>query len=116
MVTVWFNAWRYQDSTQIWAGLASVITEELEKALPWWRRLLTPIAQAWRTQRAQLITELVLPGVMALLILVLAALGIPSLVNWLDSQLTSNALAKLVGAVVPAVGAVVASLRYSAVN
>ena len=109
VVTVWFNAWRFQDSTQIWAGLASVITEELEKALPWWRRLLTPIARAWRTQRAQLITELVLPGVTALLILVLAALGIPSLVNWLDSQLTSNALAKLLGAVVPAVGAVAAS-------
>jgi hypothetical protein len=109
VVTVWFNAWRYQDSTQIWAGLASVITGKLEKALPWWRRLLTPIAQAWRTRRAQLITELLLPAGVALLILVLAALGIPSLVNWLNSQLTSNALAKLLGAVVPAVGAVVAS-------
>ena len=109
VVAVWFNAWRYQDSTQIWAGLASAITEQLEKALPWWRRLLTLIVRAWQTQRAQLITELVLPVVTALLILVLAGLGIPSLVNWLDSQLTSNAAAKLLGAVVPAVGAVVAS-------
>ena len=81
VVTVWFNAWRYQDSTQIWAGLASVITEELEKALPWWRRRLTPIAQAWRTNHAQLITELALPGVTALLIVVLAALGISSVVT-----------------------------------
>jgi hypothetical protein len=109
VVTVGFNAWRFQDSTQIWAGLASVITSRLEAALPWWRRLLTPLAQAWRTRRAQLITELVLPGVTALLILALAALGVPPLVNWLQSQLASNALAKLLGAVVPAVGAVVAS-------
>jgi hypothetical protein len=109
VVTVGFNAWRFQDSTQIWAGLASVITSRLESALPRWRRLLTPLAQAWRTRRAQLITELVLPSVTALLVLVLAALGIPPLVNWLQSQLASNALAKLLGAVVPAVGAVVAS-------
>lgn len=109
VVTVGFNAWRFQDSTQIWAGLASVITSRLEAELSWWCRLLTPLARAWRTRRAQLITELVLPGVTALLILVLAAFGIPPLVNWLQSQLASNALAKLLGAVVPAVGAVIAS-------
>ena len=34
VVTVGFNAWRFQDSTQIWAGLASVITSRLEAALP----------------------------------------------------------------------------------
>jgi hypothetical protein len=109
VVTVRFNAWRFQDSTQIWAGLASVITCRLEAALSWWRRLLAPIMRAWQTRRAQLITELVLPGVAALLILILAAFGIQPLVNWLDSQLSSNTLAKLLGAVVPAVGAVVAS-------
>ncbi len=109
VVTVRFNAWRFQDSTQIWAGLASVITARLEAALPPWRRLLIPILQAWRTQRARLITELVLPAIVALLILVLAALGIPPLVSWLDSQLASNSLAKLLGAVVPAAGAAIAS-------
>jgi hypothetical protein len=108
-VIVNFNAWRFQDSTQIWAGLASTITSELEEALPRRRRLMTPVADAWRHRPAQLIVELVLPAVAAVLVLVLATLGIPPLRDWLDQQLQSNALARLIGGVVPWVGALAAS-------
>jgi KAP-like P-loop domain-containing protein len=43
VLSVQFNAWRYEDSTQIWAGLASTITGRLEATLPRWRRLLRPL-------------------------------------------------------------------------
>jgi KAP family P-loop domain len=109
VVAVQFNAWRFQDSTQIWAGLASTITSGLEAALPRRRRLLTPVAYAWWSRRAELVAELVLPTVAAVLVLVLAAVGIPPLRDWLDQQLDSSALARLLGGVVPAAGALVAS-------
>jgi hypothetical protein len=109
VVTVEFNAWSYQDSTQIWAGLASAITSRLEEALPRWRRLVTPIAYAWRSRRAELILELLLPATVAALVLVLAAVGIPHLRDWLDKELASNALAQLLGGVLPAVAAVIGS-------
>jgi hypothetical protein len=109
VVIVEFNAWRYQDSTQIWAGLASAITSRLEAALPWWRRLLTPLAYAWRNRRAELIFELLLPATVAGLVLVLAAVGIPHLREWLDEELASEALAQLFGGVLPAACAVIGS-------
>jgi hypothetical protein len=109
VVAVQFNAWRFQDSTQIWAGLASTITSGLEAALPRRRRLLTPVAYAWRSRKAQLVAELLLPTAAAVLVLVLAAVGIPPLRDWLDQQLDSSALARLLGGVVPVAGALVAS-------
>ena len=104
VVTVGFNAWRYQDSTQIWAGLASTITSRLEAALPWWRRLMTPLAYAWRNRRTELIAELLVPAAAAVFLLVLAVVGVPYLRDWLDENIGSNALARLLG-VVPAIGA-----------
>lgn len=109
IVTIEFNAWRYQDSTQIWAGLASEITHGLEAAQSRWRGLLTRLAYAWSDRRAELIIELVLPAVVAALVLVLAAVGIPRLREWLDQEGASDALAQLLGGVLPAAGALIGS-------
>jgi hypothetical protein len=44
VVSTWFNAWRYEDATQTWAGLASTISRAIEGALPRRRRIWSPIA------------------------------------------------------------------------
>jgi len=105
-----FNAWRYQDSTQIWAGLASEVTAVLEGALPTTRRLATPFAYAWRDHKFELVVELGLPIAVAGLVLVLSAIGIVHLTDWLQAQLSSDALATFLGGVVPAIGALLASV------
>jgi hypothetical protein len=89
VVSVNFNAWRYDDSKQIWAGLASAITKELESALPRWKRLATPLVYAWRSRRAELIAELVLPTVAlaAAFGLLLSSAGLRS---WVNDQVRSK--------------------------
>jgi hypothetical protein len=109
VVTVPFNAWQFEDSTQIWAGLASEVTSGLERELPWFRRRLMPLEYAWRDYKPQLIFELVLPAAAAALFLILAAVGIPYLHDWLDKALESSAAAKLLGAVLPWFGVLLAS-------
>jgi len=47
VVSVRFNAWRFEDATQIWAGLASEITAAIERSLPLRTRLWIPVACAW---------------------------------------------------------------------
>jgi hypothetical protein len=86
VVTVRFNAWRYEDSTQIWAGLASTITRELERALPRARRLATPFRYAWSKHRRELLLDFGVP----LTAVVLAAVVV-ALAGWNDftSLLTS---------------------------
>jgi KAP family P-loop domain len=109
VVRVEFNAWRFEDSTQIWAGLASEVTATLERALPWWRRRLTPLAYAWDRHRTELVLELIVPAVLATLILVLAAIGVPELRAWLEAELSSNALAQVLGGVIPGIGSLLAA-------
>jgi hypothetical protein len=79
VVTVRFNAWRYEDSTQIWAGLASTITRELEHALPPARRLATPFRYAWSRHRRELLLDFGVP----LAAVVLAAIVV-LLAGWND--------------------------------
>jgi len=109
VVTVDFNAWQYEDSTQIWAGLACRSTSAIEAALPRWRRLVTPFEYAWKNHRADLIFQLVLPALVAVLVLALAALGVPLLQQWLNDRLASETAARLLGGVLPAVAAVIAA-------
>ena len=88
VVTVHFDAWTFEDATQTWAGLARCITRGLEQTLPWWSRLLTPIAYAWRHRRAQLLLDLVLPALTLALVLALLALaGWDDLEGWASAQL-----------------------------
>lgn len=110
VVAVEFNAWRYEDSTQIWAGLASAVTSGLEEALPMWRRWATPVAYAWHRHRAQLVLDLIFPALVAASLVALAALGVPRLSDWVETQVGSAALARFLGAVLPGAGAVVAAV------
>jgi hypothetical protein len=46
VVTVEFNAWRFENAEQIWAGLAREITKRFETALPRHSRILSRFAYA----------------------------------------------------------------------
>jgi len=110
VVIVAFNAWRYQDSTQIWAGLASTVTTRLEAALPALKRRLTFAAYAWRNRRAEVVSDLLVPTAVAVVVVVLAFVGAESLQEWIKRQSESNALARVVRGVLPGGALVVASL------
>jgi hypothetical protein len=58
IITVRFNAWQFEDATQTWAGLASIISERLESVLPWWRRMTMRVAYAWKRHRPALLLDL----------------------------------------------------------
>jgi hypothetical protein len=106
VVTVSFNAWRFEDSSQIWAGLASEITKGLESALPWWRRRLTPLAYACRNRKVELCVDLVVPFLAAAILLALAVAGAGHLQSWIDRQGGASPLGRLLGNVLPVGGAV----------
>ncbi len=53
VVCVTFNAWRFQDSEQIWAGLASVIIERFEASLSWLERMRLRWSYLWRARRTE---------------------------------------------------------------
>lgn len=61
LLTVRFNAWQFEDAKQIWAGLASVISGRLERALSWPKRMRMRVVYAWRKHRAELLLNLFLP-------------------------------------------------------
>jgi KAP family P-loop domain len=87
IVTVRFNAWQFEDATQIWAGLAHAITERFEATLPWWARLWTRVLYAWSRRRAQLVVDLALPALAAAAFAVLLAIvGADRLEAWTSSS------------------------------
>jgi hypothetical protein len=75
VIPVWFNAWRYDGATQIWAGLTHEITERMERTLPRNRRLRTRVAYAVANQGSSFWFGAVAPAAaacfLALLVLVL---------------------------------------------
>jgi hypothetical protein len=76
VVTVFFNAWRFQDAQQIWAGLAQEISDSLERSLTRWQRLRLRLSYGWRYRRSQL--RWTIPALFAVAVLGLAlALGLP---------------------------------------
>jgi hypothetical protein len=88
VVSVWFNAWRFQDATQIWAGLASTISREIERALPRRTRLWSPVAYAWRERRARLVLDLLVPSLLLVLAVgILAVAGWDELDGWASREL-----------------------------
>jgi hypothetical protein len=34
LLTVWFNAWKYENTNQVWAGLGEAIIEQISGRLP----------------------------------------------------------------------------------
>ncbi|MBE9472627.1 MAG: hypothetical protein IMY75_11030 [Chloroflexi bacterium] len=61
IVTVDFNAWRYDDATQVWAGLLNKVSAEVEKKLGYWRTLRINTWHAVRTRTAELFWAAALP-------------------------------------------------------
>ncbi|HKV30229.1 MAG TPA: P-loop NTPase fold protein [Candidatus Dormibacteraeota bacterium] len=74
LITVLFNAWRYENATQIWAGLAATVTSRLEGVIPWWARLWARAVYAARLRGAVFWWGFVAPvlatAIVALLLLV----------------------------------------------
>ncbi|HEY3181421.1 MAG TPA: P-loop NTPase fold protein [Gaiellaceae bacterium] len=104
VVTVRFNAWRYEDSTQIWAGLAAAVTERLEHALPRRARYWTPFAYALRRRKIELVAEIAVPVIAAILAGgLLAVAGTHAFLQWAD-DLSTNWFVQALAAVVPIVG------------
>ena len=68
VITASFNAWRYEDARQIWAGLASVITDRLEKQLSRFKRLKLPLKYAWKHHRKFVIWHNLIPLLFGMLI------------------------------------------------
>ena len=93
--TVWFNAWKYQSSEQIWAGLAhAIITQVTERLSPiererFWLRLHIRRINPYEIRRSvyRIILEKVIPviigGVGLALFLMLLAWIFPSESGWI---------------------------------
>lgn len=75
VLTVNFNAWQFEDATQIWAGLASVISERLERALPWHQHIRMRFRYAWKERRADLLLNVALPLLLGCVILLYLIFG-----------------------------------------
>jgi hypothetical protein len=75
VLTVNFNAWQFEDAKQIWAGLASVISERLECALPWHLHLWMRFRYAWKERRSELLLNVALPLLLAFVILLYLVFG-----------------------------------------
>ncbi|RMH80187.1 MAG: hypothetical protein D6681_18730, partial [Calditrichaeota bacterium] len=90
VICVRFNAWQFQDARQTWAGLAHVIGEALEEALPYWRRKLIGLYYAWKKRRRELSLTLGMPF-LAALIIALITVGInPALLEKLARWSAAN--------------------------
>ncbi|MGH7494184.1 MAG: KAP family P-loop NTPase fold protein [bacterium] len=68
VISVSFNAWQFQDAQQIWAGLASVISERIERSLSWWEQVLIRALYTWKKRRAEVFLQIILPMVIATLV------------------------------------------------
>lgn len=75
IVSVRFNAWQFEDAKQTWAGLASQISERMEKVLPWRSRHWLKIKYAWKERKTELILNILLPLAVACLVAALVILG-----------------------------------------
>jgi hypothetical protein len=75
LLTVRFNAWQFEDAKQIWAGLASVISERLERALSRPARLWMRLVYAWKKHRTDLLLNLFLPVAIVLFVCLYLLIG-----------------------------------------
>lgn len=113
--TVWFNAWKYQSSEQIWAGLAHGILRQLSERLPdpvtrerfWLKLQLRRVdAEAVRADVHRALLEGLLPRLLwsgalvlvALVVAVLAVVGGSGTIETVLSALASGGVVLGVGA------------------
>jgi Cdc6-like AAA superfamily ATPase len=71
VVTVTFNAWSYNDASQVWAGLLNKVSEAIEGKLGTLRTIQLNLGQVFKKRKAELLWTLTLP-----LFLFLAAVGL----------------------------------------
>lgn len=75
VISVTFNAWQFEDSKQIWAGLTSQISKRLERELPWHSQQLLRISYAWKERRTELLLNILLPLAVFFLVVGLFSVG-----------------------------------------
>jgi hypothetical protein len=75
VVSVWFNAWQFEDAKQTWAGLASQISERMESALPWYSRLWLRIRYSVKERKTELVLNVLVPLAVVLIVAALVWLG-----------------------------------------
>jgi len=80
IVTVWFNAWSYDDATQVWAGLLNRVSAAIEKKLGHLRALGVNAWHAATHRTAELLWAVALP---ALVLVAAVSLGWLYGISWL---------------------------------
>jgi hypothetical protein len=75
LILLHFNAWRYQDAGQIWAGLAHHLTTELRGTLSRWDRMTLPLSYARRHHR-QLWVGVAIPTIAIVVAVLAVVLGV----------------------------------------
>jgi hypothetical protein len=87
IITVSFNAWQFQDAQQIWAGLASVISERIERSLSWREQVQMRTLYTWKKRRTEVFLQFLLPIGIAILVGLTLVLGNKTpLRTWLAAQ------------------------------
>ncbi len=74
-ISVFFNAWQFEDAKQTWAGLASQISGEMEKAVPWYSRQRLKLRYAWKERKTELILNILMPMAVTGFVTALIILG-----------------------------------------
>jgi hypothetical protein len=74
VICVAFNAWRFEGSQQVWAGLARTLTAGIEAAIPRHKRLTARLAYAIRRRQVEFWGGFVAPVTVALLAAAVAVL------------------------------------------
>lgn len=113
--TVWFNAWKYQSSEQVWAGLAYAILSQLpdrlepkDRELFWLRLQLRRIDPgAIRTDIHRAVLERFIPWLVGLAVVAVSAIvvGIGLLAGGLSERGLAVSIVGPLGAAMGAVGA-----------
>lgn len=75
VISVTFNAWQFEDSKQIWAGLASQISKRIEKELPWFAQQWLRVKYAWKERRTELLMNVMLPVAIMFVVVGLFSVG-----------------------------------------
>jgi hypothetical protein len=75
VISVTFNAWQFEDSKQIWAGLASQISKRIEEELPWFAQQRLRLKYAWKERRTELLLNVMLPVAIMFVVVGLFSVG-----------------------------------------
>lgn len=101
VIRVDFNAWLYQDSPHIWAGLVRETSRQVERSLPRRARVASGLAYTAEKRGRDLVVSVAVPVVLAALLgVVLSVIGLGSAVEAVTAELPD--LARIVQVLLPA--------------